>query len=278
MKSANLDSPLPEKASFPQVVVLHGERPQQALTKVRQNLLQIADQDLTLCIKSWAFHELERLDLRAMTRHLAAKAWILVLATDRRDDPPDHIKEWIHQSFSSALAPKPIVIGLHANSLECTHYLQTLARSWDSPFFACSTLASQAGKRQIRELMRERWDAALVTGEQDTVKPRPRTHPTSPSNEQPVTTQEIRDLAYTLWLAADRPSGGISGFLMLAAARLQAARESFNTAMHPFPNHENHTHSTGSNSRLHPEFMLGFQTRLHAGARPPLLQHLAQTP
>jgi hypothetical protein len=278
MKLADLTKKPPQRASIPHAVVLHDEKPEQDLIKVCETLFHAANEHKGFQINHWAFHELERLDRRAMARHRSANALVFILTSKQRGDPPCHIKEWIRQSFTAGLAPKPLVIGLHTNSLECTRYLQTLAKSWESPLLTCSDLTRQSGKKRLHQLLNQRFatrveEAAL---DQDSARPLPRFQDSHP--KQPVTTQEIRDLGYTLWLSAGRPEGGISGFLMLAAARLQAAKETCAITPQPFPNHEHHTHPNGFDSRVRPELMLGFQTRFPTESQPPLLQHLARIP
>lgn len=275
MKLANLLNNSPQRAGLHHAVVLCSERPQQAFLKLRETLAHAAGGHEEICINSWTFHELERLDFRAMARRRAANASIFVLAADRLDDPPTHIKAWIQQSFTAAAPSKPLVIGLKTNSSKCTSYLQTLANSWDRPLLTSDDLVSQVGRDQFRQLLHQRLASSVEQAAVDHVSAKPLPSSQKSNISQPEITQEIRDLAYTLWLAAGRPKGGISGFFMLAAARLQAAKQT-PCPLQPYPNHEDHPHPTSSDSRVRTELLLRFQDRLPAREQSPLLQHLAR--
>lgn len=241
------------------------------------------DEPSDLVVKRWSFHQLERLDVRAMASHQAEDATILIVCSGHADDLPESVTTWMERTYQTPHALKPVIIHFSSNREESMTFTQKLAAQWHVPLITDFSFGETLCWDQLRTFVEQRLsllaqaseeEAAL--GERLDADPRPKDHPSALSPKE----QAIRDLAYRLWVSAGRPEGSSSKFWHQAEDQLRSDQTDATgtTLSHPKNNHENHSPTAAIVSHPVLELLLKLPGYFVAGQTHALLQHLARLP
>jgi hypothetical protein len=115
------------------MIILHDGDATEAREKLSGRLAAMFHIHANTRIRVWSFHQLERLDFRAMASRLAKKASVLAVAATGHDAPPHHVRRWIEHACRSVEHAKPVLISLEPGAFGCAAYLHALSSRWGTP-------------------------------------------------------------------------------------------------------------------------------------------------
>jgi hypothetical protein len=234
-------------ASLSVIAIHDGYQAEMQVNQAFAWLHQCFRADLRMSFKAWTFEKLvSALDIRAMSVRIGTEADMIIIATSRAEPLPDHIKRWLDSITWQQREDRALVLALEeAAHSSCAHTstlcedLQQWAARWHAELICCADIHHQPSRQSILRRINERFHhvPASSPGQSD-MKPAaniPLTiHQTMNQNQSTMTQvqiQEVRGLAYHLWLQADRPVGREIDFWLSAekqvnqAAAEKAARE-----------------------------------------------------
>lgn len=96
----------------------------------------------------WSFHNLERLDLRAMSLRLAAAADLIIIAAADTTPLPDHIQRWLDACLQQQRDGRAVLVALHEEEQNCDR----------APGPLCSQLEDQASRWHTEFICNEELD------------------------------------------------------------------------------------------------------------------------
>lgn len=270
-------------------VILHEDAAANEQASTILQVLETAFHDVAdICVKRWSFHQLERLDIRAMACHQGKEATILVVCSSTGMSIPESVSTWMERTYPSAHGSKPLIVRLQEGPIPKEDFTYQLASSWNVPLVSDFSLGALSGWEVLRDFVELRLSTDTPETQDDYLdaEKSTRLHPPvcAAENHFSPIDQAIRDRAYQLWVAAGRPDGRTADFWHIAEQEVRSARndpESSKAEFNISPNtktHENIAHIAGLRSQPSSEFMLRIPTDLHAGTRNALLQHLARVP
>jgi len=269
------------------VVVLHEDA---AADQHAATLLRIVEkmflETAEVCVKRWSFHQLERLDVRAMASHHGKDAVILMVCSSSGLSIPDTVASWMERTYQSAHCLKPFIIRFEQGAVSKEDITRKLASTWKVPLACDFSLDATSCWENLREFVEVRLRSIQDLGEDDSDSEFSRQSPARPPTQTKTAPmdQAIRDHAYYLWMNAGRPDGRNLEFWHQAEREMQTAQAAVKKTEpiqenHPqTKHHENNAHPTGPRRLSASEFLLGIPRDIHAGTRSPLLQHLARIP
>lgn len=201
--------------------------------------------DLRMSFNAWTFEKLvSALDIRAMSVRIGIEADMIIIATPSGEPLPDHIKRWL-DSITRERKKRAMVLALEqdahspcAQTSTLCEDLQHWASRWQADLICCTDIHHPPSRQSILRLVNDRLNQTLPAGTGDTyLEPdagKPLTFYQTMKKTQttmtPAQIQEVRGLAYHLWLQADRPVGKEIDFWLSAEQQvIQAATE---TAAH----------------------------------------------
>ena len=239
-----------------------------------------------VCVKRWSFHQLERLDVRAMAGHHGKDAVILMVCSSTSQSIPDAVASWMRRTYQSAHCLKPLIIRYHQGSVLEEDLTRRLASTWKVPLACDFSLDATACWEDLRDFVEERLRVMQDSGEDDSEAEFARHSPARPPTrtESAPIDQAIRDHAYQLWVAAGRPDGRNLEFWHQAERDMQTAKaavkrpEPYEENQPKTITHDNTTAHSGLRRQPAPEFMLRIPNDRHARPSNALLQHLARRP
>jgi hypothetical protein len=198
--------------------------------------------DLRMSFKAWTFEKLvSALDIRAMSVRIGTEADMIIIATSRAEPLPDHVKRWLDSITWQQCEDRALVLALEEDAHSpCAHTsalcedLQQWAARWHAQLICCAGIHHQPSRQSILRRINERFHHVPTSSPgQSDMKPAaniPLTiHQTMNQNQtilSPAQIQEVRGLAYHLWLQADRPAGKEIDFWLCAEKQvIQTAAE-----------------------------------------------------
>lgn len=198
--------------------------------------------DLRMSFNAWAFEKLVAApDIRAMSVRIGTKADMIIIATSSDEPLPDHIKRWLDSIIWQQRKGRAMILALEPDGHSpCAHIntfcgdLNQWATRWQAELICCADIHHPPSRQSILRLINERFHQNLPAYsddsymEPDASKPR-NIHQTMNKRQHtmpPEQIQEVRGLAYHLWLQADRPQGKEIDFWLRAEHQvIQAAAE-----------------------------------------------------
>jgi hypothetical protein len=198
--------------------------------------------DLRMSFNSWSFEKLvAALDIRAMSVRMGSEADVIILSTTSDEPLPDHIKRWLDSINCQQRDQRALLIALGDDArASFTHpgtlceYLRQWAARWNADFICCADLRQPPVRQSILRRINEHFHRTLPVNSQESYT-EPDTsgsltiHQTIEKNQAsmtPTQIQEVRGLAYHLWLQAGHPAGGELDFWLRAEQQIiQAAAE-----------------------------------------------------
>ncbi len=227
-------------ASFSVIAIHDGYQAEMQVNTAFAWLHQSFRADLQVSFKSWSFEKLVAApDIRAMSVLIGSEADMIIIATSSAEPLPDHITRWL-DSITWQRNGRALMIAIeddagasfnHKGTLcEC---LQQWAARWHVDLICCEDL-HYSTCQTILSLINGRSHQTLPAGTHESC--------TEPNTNMPLTIhqtmnksqatmppeqiQEVRGLAYQLWLQADRPVGKEIDFWLSAEQQvIQAAAE-----------------------------------------------------
>lgn len=198
--------------------------------------------DLRMSFSAWTFEKLvAALDIRAMSVRIGTKADVIIIATSSGEPLPEHIKRWLDSIICQQHKNRALVLALEPDahspgtriSTHCVELQQWAAR-WQASLICCADIHHPPSRQSILRLINDRFHHAPGADPEPEDVKQPENIPltihqimnqnqTAMSPEQ---IQQVRDIAYHLWLQADRPSGKEIDFWLSAEKQvIQAAAE-----------------------------------------------------
>ncbi len=240
-----------------------------------------------VCVKRWSFHQLERLDVRAMASHLGKDASILMVCTSSGQMIPESVTSWMERTYQSPHCLKPSIIRYWQGAEIREDFTWKMASIWNVPIVSEFSLNGSTCWEHFRLFVEQRLSRCMQGSEEECLEAEKQKNPprarAEPVESHPMD-QEIRDHAYYLWVEAGKPDGCHLEFWHQAEREIreaQAAAQMPEPVQQTHPNikpHENN-HPTDHHHWLPAaEFMHRIPRNLHAGSRNALLQHLARIP
>lgn len=236
-------------------------------------------------VKRWSFHQLERLDVRAMASHHGKDAAILMLCTSSDQKVPDNVLTWMERTYQQTDCLKPVILRVRPAADSEEAFIRKLASTWKVPLASDFSLDSFASWKPLREFIEQRLNYGIHNSQNEA----PEGHDSGPNivrhtapREAAPLDQKIRDHAYQLWISAGRPDGHQLDFWHQAERELRQDRVTSKASEqyhHIQPNptsNETNPHSSGHHSRRLSQLMLKLSSHFHARPRNALLQHLAR--
>jgi hypothetical protein len=179
--------------------------------------------DLRMSFKAWTFVKLvSALDIRAMSVCIGKEADLIIIATSCAEPLPDHIKRWLDSITRPQREDRALVLALEGNSHPSSAHtnvlckdLQKWAARWHAELICCADIQHRASRQSIPRRINERFHHVPAASlSQSDMKPAVKIplaiHQTMNQNQNTMSSaqiQEVRALAYHLWLQADRPAG-----------------------------------------------------------------------
>jgi len=229
-------------ASFSVIAIYDGYQAEMQVNHAFTWLHQSFRADLRMSFNSWAFEKLvAALDIRAMSVRIGTEADMIIIAASSGEPLPDHIKRWLDSIIWQQDKDRAMVLALEpdANS-PCAHIhtlcenLQEWATRWQAKLICCTDLHHAPSRQSILRLINDRFHQTVTAEsceaylEPDESEPCT-LHQTMNKSEHtisPSQIQEVRGLAYCLWLQAGRPQGKEIDFWLRAEQQvIQAAAE-----------------------------------------------------
>lgn len=239
INSLNSDRACP---SFSVIAIHDGYQAEMQVNRAFAWLHQCLSADLRMSFKAWSFEKLvAALDIRAMSVRIAIEADLIIIATSSGMPLPDHIIRWLDSISGQRHEDKALFLALEDDAQSpCAHTstlcgdLQQWAARWHVAVICCVDISHQSSRQSILRRINERFYRVSVTSpDQSDVEPVtniPLTIRQTMNQHQTIMTpeqiQEVRGLAYHLWLQADRPFGKEMDFWLSAEKQvIQAAAE-----------------------------------------------------
>lgn len=241
------------------------------------------DEPTNLVVKHWSFHQLDRLDVRAMASHQAEDATMLIVCSGHGGDLPESVTTWMARTYQTPHALKPVIIHLGSNRDKSMTFTQKLAAQWHVPLITDFSFGETLCWDQLRSFVEQRLsllaqatEEEVAMGDNSSSDTRPKGHSSALSPKE----QAIRDLAYRLWVAAGRPEGSSSKFWHQAEDQLSSHQSMVASPSLSQRNHNYENHSSTAALVGHPvlELLLKLPGNFFAGKTHALLQHLARLP
>jgi hypothetical protein len=270
------------------VLVLHENDTPSILANTLLSGLQDMFQDVVQWrLRHWSFHQLERLDIRAMAGHLGKEATVLILCKTTHEEMPESLTTWLERTFQSPQQAKPMIICLEQDDSVAKAYSAKLAANWKVPLVCHFDSATAQCWQEVRDFIEHHISGINQEVEEELATPEktlrgPCSGPLALPNICP--NQAIRDRAYELWVSAGSPDGKAQHFWFLAEKQIHGTQ---NTSSQPTedisisPNkqtYENTSPTAGFRYQPAIELMLKLSSILVTGPRDALLQHLARAP
>jgi hypothetical protein len=229
-------------APFSVIAIHDGYQAEMQVNHAFTWLHQSFSADLRMSFNSWAFEKLvAALDIRAMSVRIGTEADMIIIATSSGEPLPDHIKRWLDSIIWRQDKDRAMVLALEPDAHSpCAHInalcenLQQWAARWQAKLICCADIHHPPIRQSILRLINDRFHQTLPADSDETyMEPeasQPRTlHQTMNKCQHtmpPELIQEVRGLAYHLWLQADRPQGKEIDFWLRAEQQvIQAAAE-----------------------------------------------------
>jgi|GEM_PF-986205 len=225
------------------VIAIHdGYQAEMQVNRTFAWLHQSFRDDLRMSFNAWTFEKLvATLVTRAMSVRIGTEANMIIIATSSAKPLPEHIKRWLDSISWQPREDRALVLSLaHDSSLPCAHtcdpceYLQHWGTRRHADIICCADIHHLPSRQCILRRINDRFHNSLSAspGEAD-VEPAARvpltTQQTMNQNQSTMNSaqiQEVRGLAYHLWLQADRPAGKEIDFWLRAEQQIfQAAAE-----------------------------------------------------
>jgi len=179
--------------------------------------------DIKLAFYSWNFAKLENaLDIRAMSVRIGTTADIIIIATSGVEPIPEHITRWLGSIMQQRQDNRFLILALEeGNQYQRTRqstlfqYVQDEAVRWQANFIACEDLHLQMNRQFIFRFINDKFNHSLFTDgltieeAPNPISAKPQHIRESQSSMSSVQIQEIRTLAYRLWLQARRSTSGL---------------------------------------------------------------------
>ncbi len=203
--------------------------------------------DLRISFNSWNFGKLEAaLDTRAMSIRIGRAAEMIIIATSCVRPLPDQIRRWMEDILGQQREERALLVALEDNDHFLKSHTDTIceqvqqaASRWQADFMCCENLQQPMNRQFILRFINERFHDSVVV--RDHLPECEVTDPESPyslklqtmnqsqSTMTPSQIQEIRGLAYQLWLQADRPAGKEIDFWLQAEEQIHRAAAEYTT-------------------------------------------------
>lgn len=228
-------------ASFSVIAIHDGYQAEMQVNQAFAWLHQCFRADLRMSFKAWTFEKLvSALDIRAMSVRIGTEADMIIIATSSAEPLPDHIKRWLDSITWQQREDRAFVLALtddasspSAHTGAFCEYLQQWAARWHAEIICGADIHHQPSRQSILRCINDRFHGLTASPDQSDMEQAeniPLTiHQTIKQNQStmaPAQIQEIRDLAYHLWLQSDRPSGKEIDFWLRAEKQvIQAAAE-----------------------------------------------------
>lgn len=228
-------------APFSIIAIHDGYRSEIQVNQAFSWLHQSFRADMRMTFNAWTFEKLvSALDIRAMSVRIGIEADMIIIATPSGEPLPDHIKRWL-DSITRERKKRAMVLALEqdahspcAQISKLCEDLQQWASRWQAELICCTDIHHPPSRQSILRLVNDRLHQTLPAGTGDTyLEPdagKPLTFYQTMEKAQttmtPAQIQEVRGLAYHLWLQADRPVGKEIDFWLSAEQQvIQAAAE-----------------------------------------------------
>jgi hypothetical protein len=210
-------------ASFSVIAVHDGYQAEMQVNQAFAWLHQCFRADLRMSFKAWTFEKLvSALDIRAMSVRIGVEADLIIIAASSGMPLPDHIKRWLDSIIWQRRGDRALVLALEEDdhspcaqtSILCQDLQQWAAR-WHTELICCADIHHPPSRQSILRRINERFHhVPAASHDQSDMKlgeNMPLTiHQTMNQNQTTMTAaqiQEVRGLAYHLWLQANRPAG-----------------------------------------------------------------------
>jgi hypothetical protein len=230
------------RASFSVIAIHDGYQAEMQVNQAFAWLHQCFRADLRMSFQAWTFEKLVSApDIRAMSVRIGTEADMIIIATSSAEPLPDHIKRWLDSITWQQREQRALILALEQDAHSpCAHTstlcedLQQWAVRWHTELICCADIHHQSSRQSILRRINERFHHGPATSpDQSDMEPAaniPLTiHQTMNQNQAtltPAQIQEVRGLAYHLWLQADRPVGREIDFWLSAEKQvIQAAAE-----------------------------------------------------
>ncbi len=236
----NLQSSDRACASFSVIAIHDGYQAEMQVNQAFAWLHECFRADLRMSFKSWTFEKLvSALDIRAMSVRIGVEADLIIIAASSGMPLPDHIKRWLDSIIWQRREDRALVLALEEDahspcaltSILCQDLKHWAAR-WHTELICCADIHHQSSRQSILRRINERFHhVPAASPDQFDMKPGeniPLTIDQTMNQNQTTMTaaqiQEVRGLAYHLWLQADRPAGKEIDFWLSAEQQvIQAA-------------------------------------------------------
>ncbi len=184
--------------------------------------------DLRLSFNAWTFEKLvSALDTRALSVRIGVEADMIIIASSNIGCLPDHIKRWLDSITCEQHLARALVLALNENASASAVFCEELkqwAARWHAELICCADIHHQPSRQAILRRINERFHETLAASPDPseiipTTHIAPVVHQTMSVNQATmslVQIQEVRALAYHLWLEADRPAGREIDFWLTA--------------------------------------------------------------
>jgi Protein of unknown function (DUF2934) len=199
--------------------------------------------DLKLSFNSWAFGKLEVLDSRAMSVRTASAADVIIIAANDQCPLPDQMKRWLETVMREQRAARALLVGLDDNagssqkgSDSLCGFIQQEALRWRTDFICCHDF-NETTQRQclfafIKDQMKslEQADVSKTPSMDGSNEAAPNLLATQSiirdvqSSMSLPEIQEVRELAYDLWLQAGLPPGRETEFWLSAEQQIKVKK------------------------------------------------------
>jgi hypothetical protein len=211
------------RASFSVIAIHDGYQAEMQVNQAFAWLHQSFRSDLRMTFKAWTFEKLVNApDIRAMSVRISTEADMIIIATSSSEPLPDHIKRWLDSTNWHQREDRALVLALEddahsafAQKSTLGEELQQWAARWNADLICCADIHHQPSRQSILRRINERFHHGPATNpDQSDMKPAGNIHLTihqtmnqNQATLSPAQIQEVRGLAYHLWLQADRPVG-----------------------------------------------------------------------
>lgn len=204
------------KSRIPVVAVHDGPGSAPRVQQAREQMQRLLGGSPRVQFYSWAFHHLEALDVRAMARHIAEAAPLILLASaDGR--PPEQVERWLDQSLIEQEEERALLVALEDSQGQLCSFTGRLASRWSTRHVCATQLDADPQREWVLKAFEKRLNgtASMESESADDFTERPaacRNTAPAPTDLPVIITaphlrEEIRMRAYHLWLHAGRPHG-----------------------------------------------------------------------
>jgi hypothetical protein len=220
--------PSPKNAAktFSVVGIYQGISAAPRMQAARDQLVRILCAEVQLNFFSWPFHKLESPDIRSMALHIAEEAGIILIAGTGAECMPEHVLRWLDSCIIAQQGRRALIVALEPNR-NLGAFAQQFAMRWQTQCLCAEDLEHGPNRSMIIHAVQRHLE--LDEAEEKAIRQwieANTTHPASSVNRparilpsltnKPEFREEIRMIAYQLWLAAGRPSGGELDFWLQA--------------------------------------------------------------